>query len=99
MFLSEGGISVDSGTAKARADSLTLIGIRILAENDHANFLEGAVLESAEYILLNRVNTLASPSKGSYPSQYVSALSALEYRLPAAAALHANLPVDVADPF
>src|ERR1039457_1173858 len=35
---------------KGSAYSLTLTGVRVLAENDHAIFLEAAVLESAKYI-------------------------------------------------
>jgi hypothetical protein len=78
---------------KGSAYSLTLIGVRVLAENDHANVLEGAVLESTEYVLLDRVDALAFLSQGNYLRQHFAALSASEYRLPAAVALHPNLPL------
>src|ERR1700694_6021258 len=77
---------------KGSAYSLTLIGVRVLAENDHANFVEGAVLESTEYVLLDRVDALAFLSQGSYLLQHFAALSASEYRHPATVALHPNLP-------
>ena len=56
--------------SKGSAYSLTLIGIRILAENDHANSLEGAVLERAEYILLDRVDVALHFGRASTPFRY-----------------------------
>jgi hypothetical protein len=73
------------------AYGLTFIGVRILAENDHANLVEWAVVEGSEYICLRRVDALAFFSQGIDSRHQIATRSASEYRVPAVVELHPSL--------